>query len=346
MANKESFIACLLAGAIGDALGYPIEFMDIHAIKAAYGEQGLSELPVNTKTLPANISDDTQMTMFTADGLLWHCADDKTTCLDAIYKSYMRWYYTQTHRIRNKNWLKKKPHETAGSILDHKELFCRRAPGHTCISSLGSGEVGTLEEPLNNSKGCGGVMRVAPISLLLHSEPEKAFKLACDAAAITHGHPTGYLAAGAFAAIISEIMNGNSLIDSINHSSFILKAFPGHEETLNAINNAAKLADSDIASDIAITTLGEGWIAEEALAIALYCALKEPDFKKAILMSVNHSGDSDSTGSICGNILGAIHGLESIPQEWTKNVELNEYIKTIAIKLFTLNLPGQKGHRL
>jgi len=73
------------------------------------------------------------------------------------------------------------------------------------------------------------------------------------------------------------------------------------------------------------------------LAIAVYCALKyEDDFEKAVRMAVNHSGDSDSTGAICGNILGAYHGLEGIPEKWIKNVELADLLSELADRLLVV----------
>lgn len=80
--------------------------------------------------------------------------------------------------------------------------------------------------------------------------------------------------------------------------------------------------------------LREGWIAEEALAISLYCSLIEADFKKSLAISVNHDGDSDSTGSICGNILGAHYGFNVIPKEWMDVLELKELIVEVSNNLY------------
>lgn len=117
----------------------------------------------------------------------------------------------------------------------------------------------------------------------------------------------------------------------------ILKGHKDHEETLFAIENAIRLAGSDKNAQQAIKSLGEGWIAEEALAIALYCALRNSDIKKALIMSINHDGDSDSTGAICGNILGAAYGISALPKEWIENVELKDLIINIANKLYDLS---------
>ncbi|WP_102261302.1 ADP-ribosylglycohydrolase family protein [Mesobacillus jeotgali] len=342
MSKKDLFMASLLGGAIGDALGYTVEFMKLDEIKAKFGEEGITDLEVNPYSGKAPISDDTQMTLFTADGLIW--AYDRLSergigsyAGSGVYQSYLRWLYTQTKSLPDEHYdwlLDPQPHEENGSILAHRELFSARAPGNTCLSALESNKMGTIEGPINDSKGCGGVMRVAPVGLFLHRDPEQAFRVAAEVAAITHGHPSGYLAAGALAVIIAELLNGKSIAESAQSAMAILEDYPNHEETLSAMENAIELVGSDENPEDAITKLGQGWVAEEALAISLYCALKETDFKQALILAVNHDGDSDSTGGICGNILGASYGLEAIPEEWAKQLELKELIADVTSRLY------------
>jgi ADP-ribosylglycohydrolase len=103
-----------------------------------------------------------------------------------------------------------------------------------------------------------------------------------------------------------------------------------HEETLEALEAARALAASPTEpSPEALGTLGEGWVAEEALAIGVYCALVARDFEQGVLLAVNHSGDSDSTGAIAGNILGAVHGYNEIPAQWIDDLEMHEVIESL-----------------
>lgn len=339
--RKEKFVATLLGGAIGDALGYPVEFLTLDKIKSVYGKRGISDLVLDKYSGKALISDDTQMTLFTADGMIW--ADMRmrergigSYVASGVYPSYIRWYYTQYRKLPNENgeyFISRQHHEDEKGIMSYEELYSRRAPGVSCLTALASGQIGTIEKPINNSKGCGGVMRVAPVGLFLHKSPQFAFQVGAEVAAITHGHPTGYLAAGALAMIIAEIINGKTLIDSIYSSIEALKRYRSHEEVLNSINGAIELAQTDIDLQEAISQLGQGWIAEEALAIALYCALKTRDFREALIIAVNHDGDSDSTGAICGNILGALYGMDVIPRVWIENLELKELIIRMGEKL-------------
>ncbi len=291
---------CLFGGAIGDALGYPVEFLKRSEIINKYGEKGLRKLVLVKTTDKALISDDTQMILFTAEGLY---REEESLEIDEIYRSYLRWYCTQTSE--NLDELPSKDQNDYNSIMSYKELYIRRAPGMTCLSALSSGEMGTPDNPLNNSKGCGGVMRVAPVGLIYHDDINKAFEVGKNVAAITHGHPTVYIAAGAFAMIVAELMKGKKLYESVESCISLLKKKDENKETYNALKLVLKLVNSDEEVYECIKKLGEGWAAEEALAIAVFCALKAKTFKEAMIMAVNHDGDSDSTGSICGNLLGS-----------------------------------------
>ncbi|MEN8210209.1 MAG: ADP-ribosylglycohydrolase family protein [Thermodesulfobacteriota bacterium] len=341
MTNRKTlkhYKGCIIGGAVGDALGAPIEFMSIDQIRSEYGEKGLTDYS-EAYGRNGTITDDTQMTLFTAEGLILskvrqEYKGDKGV-VDAGYHALLRWLYTQELN-RQDNLIQN--HGTCsivdGVLTGHKELFSLRAPGNSCLSSLKSGRVGTIADPINNSKGCGGVMRMAPVGLA-YNDAEKAFHFGCKLAALTHGHHTGYLAAGTFAALISLIISANSLTEAIDDATLILKSNRNHEETLRAIGNALDMVNKYIPGPDVMESIGAGWIAEEALAISLYCALVASDnLKKGVLLAVNHSGDSDSTGAITGNILGALYGFDIIPEHWLSELELRDLIEEIAEDLF------------
>lgn len=104
----------------------------------------------------------------------------------------------------------------------------------------------------------------------------------------------------------------------LNYATLRLKREKNHQETLKAVGKAIYLAESESEN---ISELGEGWIAEEALSIAVYCALRnEHDFAKGVLEAVNIQGDRDSVGAITGNLLGAINGMSAIPVKWQDNL--------------------------
>jgi len=348
---ENHYTGCLLGGAVGDALGAPVEFMSLDEIRRQHGSQGVSdycEYPDHT----GEFTDDTQMTLFTAEGLLraYHRAVLKGiggATVSITYQSYIRWLHTQglSANAIPDGWGVQDNQK--GWLISEKDLFKRRAPGNTCLNSLMSGIPGTIEKPINNCKGCGGIMRMAPVGLIFNN-PESAFDMGCQLAALTHGHPSGYHSAGAFATIIQQLASGGNLESAIAYSSVLLCDHRENEETLNEIYRAVELFHQTKSgvetgylnlADL-IVKLGKGWVGEEALAISLFCSLHyEHDFCKGVLASVNHSGDSDSTGSITGNILGLINGIESIPEKWISNLRSARIVLQVGKDLHT----GYKG---
>lgn len=336
--RASRFRGCLLGGAVGDALGAPVEFMDLSAIRGKFGPNGIRDFVPAYGRLGA-ITDDTQMTLFTAEGLIrTHvrlCLRGITTLPGVVAHAYQRWLITQGMQGKAKEV------GTDGWLFSHEELFSTRAPGNTCVAALKAREtLGEADAVKNDSKGCGGIMRVAPVGLfatLGENNGNMAFQWGCEVAALTHGHPTGQLSAGVMSFLVYELVQGASLRDALSKSEAILKRNPGHEETLGAIQTAMGLASRKGNHDEALARLGQGWGAEEALGIALYCALTAENFEQGVIRAVNIAGDSDSTGSITGNLLGAMLGVHEIPERWLRPLELKECLVEVADDLATLN---------
>jgi ADP-ribosylglycohydrolase len=321
-AQQQDFRArvrgCLLGGAIGDALGAAIEFSSLEDIRRGHGPDGVTDY-VPAFGRRGAVTDDTQMTLFTVEGLIraqvrrdsgaWHPPTD-------VHRAYLRWAATQN------DWGPDERRGDTGWLAREEWLYSRRAPGRACLTGLGDDRMGTLEQPKNpGSKGCGTVMRSAPFGLLVGWEPQLVLQLAVECAAQTHGHPTGMLAAGAFAVIIHGLARGEALDGAVGHALALIGERPGHEETSAALRGALGAVRQGMPSADRVEALGEGWTAEEALAMGVYCALVAEDVRHGLLLAVNHSGDSDSTGSICGNILGVQHGETALPPAWVAELE-------------------------
>lgn len=341
-AVRERYQGCLLGGAVGDALGAPVEFMLYSEILQNFGSRGITDFVPAYGRLGA-ITDDTQMTLFTAEGALRSYVRGSVRGIchppSVMHHAYLRWLRTQDEKVPGES-------VSNGWLIEQKDLFSLRAPGQTCIDSLRSNV--TIGRPAHNdSKGCGGMMRVAPIGMMFHAlsqnDPSRrseylarSFDLGCDAAAITHGHPTGFLTAGVMAALVFELLDDIGLSAAIKRVVPMLINRDQHEETLVALQRAQSLHAADIEPEDAIRQLGQGWIAEEALAIGVYCALKARDFETAVVMAVNHDGDSDSTGLIAGHLMGAMLGQSAIPQRWLAPLELRGVMEEMADDLATV----------
>lgn len=386
MGNIDKYRGCLLGGAAGDALGYAIEFDREEAIAAHYGSRGIRDYQLDERGL-APFSDDTQMTLYTANSLLCslaalsaqasgdahaaggtqpsgstqassdthaagsaHASGDAPTPAPATLPSpaalaayapaqmaqfYVEWMYTQVSPyplLKPKAWISSLP-----------ELFASRAPGVTCMNACEAMASGA--KAVNNSKGCGGIMRMAPVGLINTCPGFSGVelqRLGAQLAELTHCHELGWMPAGVFAHIVSLLAHdeASSVREAATQALNTLpEAFPNAHylgQLQELLRYTLRLVDSDMPDLEAIHALGEGWVAEEALAIGLLCSLRhENDFAGAIISAVNHGGDSDSTGAIAGNIVGAHLGLAGIPQRYLEHLELRDTISKIADDLFT-----------
>ena len=387
MGNIDKYRGCLLGGAAGDALGYAIEFDREEAIAARYGSRGIRDYQLDERGL-APFSDDTQMTLYTANSLLCSLAALSTQASGGAPASggpqassspqassgvpasggaptsgdtqasggthapvspaalaayapaqmaqfYVEWMYTQVSPYplaEPKAWISSLP-----------ELFASRAPGVTCMNACEAMASGA--KAVNNSKGCGGIMRMAPVGLINTSPGFSGVelqRLGAQLAELTHCHELGWMPAGVFAHIVSLLARdeASSVREAATQALNTLpEAFPNAHylgQLQELLRYTLRLADSDMPDLEAIHALGEGWVAEEALAIGLLCSLRhEDDFAGAITSAVNHGGDSDSTGAIAGNIIGAHLGLAGIPRRYLEHLELSDTISKIADDLFT-----------
>ncbi len=341
--HRDRVRGSLVGGAVGDALGYPVEFMTLSEIKQRFGEKGITAFSTDLETGAALISDDTQMSLFTANGILYGYTRGLIRGImgsyeDYVYMAYKEWLITQTVPYGNR-----KRKDQRCWLMDIPDLFSSRAPGNTCMGALHSEKAGAINRPVNNSKGCGGVMRVAPFGLFAEAanirERAEVDRTGAEIAALTHGHPLGWLPA----AILTHIVN-MGIYDSCGIREAVEDALETVEMYFSEvvaeneyrplkvlIEKAIDLSSNNCSDEENIGNLGEGWTGEEALAIAVYCALRYPDdFSRAVIAAVNHSGDSDSTGAIAGNIVGAWVGYDAIEEKWTRLLEMRNIILEMA----------------
>jgi len=327
----ERACGCLLGLACGDALGAPVEFIDRAGILRRYGPDGIRGFAPHHGLPAGSWTDDTQLAVATAHGILdwraesgWAERAGTPSDLDALTQSIWRRYL---------EW-SRSPECPQGS------------PGATTLAALRAGRLLTLDDPVNpRGKGCGGVMRVAPVGLV--GLGEVAFEAGARAGTLTHRHPTSDAACGFLALLIDHLVDvpGSDLVDAVNDARKVLVTWPGHRSTLDAVNAAVRLAAEGGDPYVAIGQIGhvgkegphghgKGWVAEEALGIGLYCALRFPeDFAAGVGAAVNISGDSDSTGAVCGAIMGAVLGASAIPAAWRRQVAGGDELTALGARL-------------
>jgi ADP-ribosylglycohydrolase len=321
-AEQQDFRArvrgALLGGAIGDALGAGVAALTVEEIRAAHGPDGLGDL-VPAHGRRGAVTAATQLTLFTVDGLIraqvrrdtgaWHPPTD-------VHRAYLRWAATQ------RDWGPDERRKDNGWLAREEWLYTRRDAAKACLIGLGDETMGTLEAPKNPAaRDAGALVRSAPFGLLVGWEPQLVCQLAVECAAQTHGHPTAYLSAGALAVIVHGLARGETLDGSVQRALAQLAARPGHRPVTDALKHALGAVRQGIPSPARIASLGEGYNAEDALAIAVYSALVGEDIRHGLRLAVNHDGPSQTTGAVTGSLLGALHGETALPPAWLCELE-------------------------
>ena len=321
-AEQQDFRArvrgALLGGAVGDALGAGVGGLSLDEIRAAHGAEGLTDLtPVNGRR--GAVTAATQLTLFTVDGLIraqvrrdtgaWHPPTD-------VHRAYLRWAATQ------RDWGPDERRKDNGWLAREEWLYSRRNPSRDTLTGLADENMGTLQAPKNPAaREAGALVRSAPFGLLVGWEPQLVCQLAVECAAQTHGHPTAYLSAGAFAVIVHGLARGETLDGSVQRALAQLASRPGHQPVTDALKQALGAVRQGIPSPARVASLGEAHVAEDALSIAVYCALVGEDIRHGLRLAVNHDGPSEVTGAVCGALLGALHGETALPPAWLCELE-------------------------
>ncbi|MET9464362.1 ADP-ribosylglycohydrolase family protein [Streptomyces sp. NPDC006544] len=356
----------LLGSAIGDALGAPVAALTLDAIHEAHGPAGLTEpAPPPAPPLPPGhargralarahgtpgqgrgaITAATQLTLFTVDGLIrahvrrdtgaWHPPTD-------VHRAYLRWAATQS------DWGPDERREDNGWLAQQEWLYTRRDPARACLTGFADALLGTPDQPKNPAaRDAAAAARSAPFGLLVGWESALVLQLSVECAAQSHGHPTAYLSAGAFAVIVHGLTRGESLDSAVQRALGLLGARPGHQPVTDALQRALAAVTLGVPSARTVEALvpghdreghaghadhtGQtdhtdpadraGHSAEDVLAIAVYCALVAENVAHGLRLAVNHGGDSTATGALCGALLGAQHGETALPAGWLAELE-------------------------
>lgn len=352
-AASARVLGCVLGGAVGDAFGYAIEFDRWPAIERRHGPQGLQQPVLRGGQLV--VSDDTQMSLFTIEALNLALpgqgelltADALPALAAACRSAYLRWGATQgIQGVCQGAGIGGAADGATGpqaSLQYSPAMRHLRAPGNTCLSAIRAGAAGTLQQPINDSKGCGGVMRTAPIGLMRGAAPALALRLGCMAGALTHGHVDGWLPAGMVASAVRRLMQGAGLEAALQDTLALAQACtaesPAPTRSPRLLERALVLARSGVAARVAHGELGEGWTGDEALAIAAHAVLRASSFEEAIRSAANHDGDSDSTASIAGQLHGAHAGVLAVPHAWLRRLDVLDDALRLCQRFLQLQAP-------
>ena len=308
ISTRARFEGCMLGLAVGDALGFPTEFRRREAIVAAFPPEGVTDFVgiqdprwpkrpyiVGPAFPPGTWSDDTQMTLAVARGLLREPDAPLDVLMAHLAAEFVAWSQSPDNN---------------------------RAPGSTCMTGCQALAAGTPwhRAGVAESKGCGANMRVAPVGLLYQHDHARLLEVAAAQSRLTHGHPTAVAASQATALAVALACQGES--PEAIHAALLAQFARGDAALLAVLQRVPEVLHLPPAQVLCEGCLGEGWIAEEALAGALYCFWRGgTDFGATVLAAANTDGDSDSLACIAGALSGAANGVDAIVLRWRENVE-------------------------
>jgi len=304
--------AILFGLALGDALGWPVEFRSLPEITREYGPRGIQAPPE-----PAQYTDDTQMTLALAEALVEAGEANIDTLMNAVGRHFVRWLHSPENRY---------------------------APGQTCMAGVRRFEQGVAwrQAGIPDSKGCGSAMRVAPIGYLYQHDPDRLTEVARASSLITHGHPTAIAASIGAAYLVKLALDGVAPNLYLHHlCMFVDDLSDEFDMALRRVGHVLAWGDEIRA----MQHIGQGWVAEEAVSLALYCVMRYPDdYVAAVRRAANLDGDSDSVACIAGGIAAARLGLEAIPADWLDRCVNRGYIADVGTRLAAKRQILEGGH--
>ena len=182
-----------------------------------------------------------------------------------------------------------------------------------------------------NSKGCGSAMRVATIGYLYQDDESRLREVAEASGLITHGHPAAVAASTAAAYAVKLALDGVSVAEYLPR---IMAFTDGISQEFDAALYRVGHAGAWMDEEAALDHIGQGWVGEEAVALALYCVIRYPDdYAACVRRAANTNGDSDSVACVAGGISAARLGLEAVPSTWRERCENHDTLCDLAARM-------------
>lgn len=324
---------CIVGLAVGDALGYPHEFRRVAQVRQELGPDGITDFValqdsrftrpfiIGKLHPPGTFTDDTQMSLALAEALLEEPTNDVERLMPVVARHFVKWYFSDDNN--------RSPGEATG-------IGCQALRSGTPWRQAGAAD----------SKGCGANMRVAPIGLF-YEDLDDVCSIARAQAVLTHRHDAAIEGAAAAALLVALALRDTSPAEM--HAE-VMRRCGGRSSDFDAVfSRVPAVVDADPAHVLVKrgrteVALGEGWVAEEAVAAALYCVWRFPDdYRAAVLLAANTDGDSDSLACIAGGISGARLGVAAIPAGWVAGVEDSQHLHQVAARLWAARIGGNKA---
>ncbi|MBI4424176.1 MAG: ADP-ribosylglycohydrolase family protein [Elusimicrobia bacterium] len=292
----------ILGLAVGDALGMPVEFLSRGQIEERFGPDGISGF-VGGRGM---FTDDTQLSMAVAEALIEAGERPLDDLMTVVVRLFVEWVNSPDN--------------------------CR-APGIATTLAVRGLEAGKpwREAGSPRSKGCGSVMRTAPIAYYYEGRPGRLREAAEAIGRCTHAHPS---AVAATLAVTEAAACALAAIPPAEWPARLRGAVGGLHADVDRVLEELPAAAAVVAPQEAFLRVAGahgGSTADEVFGVACLAVLRHPgDFRAALRFAVNHSGDSDSIGCVAGALHGALLGVEGIPEEWRAGIERRTDLEDLA----------------
>jgi poly(ADP-ribose) glycohydrolase ARH3 len=320
---REKFSGCLLGGMIGDVIGAVVEAESPGYIRKTF--QHLDDI-LALKTVPELITgewevgrftDDTQMSSCVAEWLTQEAAPDGKNLLERFCRAYEPWrHYGPGARL------------ILESFPNAKDRWM---------------DLATAMFP-QGSYGNGSAMRVAPVGLIFHNDLSGVLTAARTSSTVTHSHYLAIQGAALQAAAVAGAVRGMSdPVQILRILKAALSHFENRGEDTSVYGKALALMAEGLSRKVPpakiVKLLGNGIKAQEAVPMAIYCYLANPDsFEKAVEAAILLGGDTDTIASMTGSLAGAALGESRIPERWLRRVTEPDYtperIRQLAFDLY------------
>ena len=335
--NREAvYRGCLLGLAVGDAMGYAVDSKSWDEIVHDYGPDGL--LGYDLVNGYADVTSHTQMALYAVNGLLLGVTRGQRRGHMAPFVRYiavgLREWSLGQHTYRS-------PERNFCWISQVQELRRRHCMDTRMLDNLDQGQLGSLEEPLNQFDTPSSLTIAIPVGLFFDNnrmQPHEIGRLGAEAVALTHGDSLTFLAGAVLAYVIAGIVQDEEtpLKDHLRQAAEVVAAqfgrsHPQAVELKHMVTRMMNLANGGNLSHQAAMEHLKCTTAAEALVGAMYACLSAPeDFDAAMCIAVNHSGRSAAVGAVAGAILGAKLGEDALPEFYMECLENADVIRELS----------------
>lgn len=292
ISRRERILGGLWGSLAGDALGVPVEFKD-RATLQAYPVKDMREF--GTHGQPRGTwSDDSSMILCTAESLVNH-----EFSLQDMGERFVCWM-------------------NDGLWTAHGNVFDMGGTTSAALRRIAQGmpadQAGGWHE---DSNGNGSLMRILPAVLRFAGEPLATFSGRLEkVSAITHNHARSRMACVFYGLMVRQLLLGRqpqAALDSVRAE------FTGWHERSPEFASSRRILEDDLVSVPKEEIDSTGYVLH-TLHASLWCLLTTDNYRECCLKAVNLGGDTDTTGCVAGGLAGVVHGFQSIPADWIRQL--------------------------